>query len=103
LGGPLPDLDTEVEPQINDSAMPETNSAAPCRILRASYGGTKTLLVQSTIDGELRLTALTVLDGFEKSMFETYARAAAPGAKIIGEYENQDAALSDARSNCPSR
>ncbi|PPC83220.1 MAG: hypothetical protein CTY39_09285, partial [Hyphomicrobium sp.] len=77
-------------------------SAAPalCHVVTASYGGRKTLLLKTTRDGELRLTALTVLDGFEKSMFETYARAAAPDAQIIGEYETQDAALTDARTNC---
>jgi hypothetical protein len=70
-------------------------------VLSASYGGTKTLLVRSNIGGETRYTALTVLDGFEKSMFETYARAAAPSAEIIAEYPSREAALADARVNCP--
>lgn len=92
LGGPVP------QPF---ETTPSVSSAPPlCHVVTASYGGRKTLLLKTTRDGELRLTALTVLDGFEKSMFETYARAAAPDAQIIGEYETQDAALTDARTNC---
>ncbi len=90
LGGPLPKLDA--------AAIAETS---PCRVLTASYGGNKTLLVRSKIDGQLRLTALTLLEGFEKTLFETYARAAAPGAEIVGEYQTPDDALADAHANCP--
>jgi hypothetical protein len=88
LGGPLPPLESVMTPK------------SPCRILSASYGGRKTLLVQSDVEGEMRLTALTVHDGFEKTMFETYARASAPNARLIGEYETAEEALADARTNC---
>jgi hypothetical protein len=70
-------------------------------VLSASYGGSKTLLVRSTSNGETRYTALTVLDGFEKSMFENYTKQQGPGAEIVGEYQSRDAALADARVNCP--
>ena len=80
---------------------PSSPPDAPCSVLSASYGGTKTLLVRSTILGETRYTVLTVLDGFEKSMFDTYAKAEAPGAEIVGEYPSRDDALADARVNCP--
>jgi hypothetical protein len=99
LGGPVPKLEPPAPTAWK--SPDDVPAAAGCRVLKASYGGRKTLLVRATIDGELRLTALTVLDGFENTMFETYARAAAPGADIIGEYENQDHALADARANCP--
>ncbi len=89
LGGPLPDL-----------AATSAKLPPPCRVVSASYGGRKTLLVRSVADGQVRLTALTVHDGFEKSMFETYAKAAAPGAELIGEYNAQGDALADARMNC---
>ncbi len=92
LGGPLPKLDAT-------GAIAEPS---PCRVLTASYGGNKTLLVRSKIDGQLRLTALTLLEGFEKTLFETYARAAAPGAEIVGEYQTPDDALADAHANCPA-
>jgi hypothetical protein len=80
--------------------------SGPCRVLAASYGGKKTLLVRAHVGGETRYTALTVIDGFEKSMFDIYAKASAPnseggGAEIVGEYPTKDEALADARTNCP--
>jgi hypothetical protein len=89
LGGPLP---------TNLAPLPP--STTPCHIVSASYGGTKTLLLRSTNGGETRMTLLTVLDGFEKSMFENYAKADDAGARIVGEYPNRKAALADARANC---
>ena len=80
-----------------------TSQAGSCRVLAASYGGKKTLLVRTAMAGETLYTALTVLDGFEKSMFDIYAKANAPGAEIVGEYPSKDEALADARANCPSR
>ncbi len=80
-----------------------TSPAGSCRVLAASYGGKKTLLVRTAMAGETLYTALTVLDGFEKSMFDIYAKANAPGAEIVGEYPSKDEALADARANCPSR
>ena len=96
LGGPVPAAPTEA------AKAPSSPPDAPCSVLSASYGGTKTLLVRSTILGEQRYTVLTVLDGFEKSMFDTYAKAEAPGAEIVGEYSTRDDALADARVNCPA-
>lgn len=72
-----------------------------CRILAASYGGRKTLLIQSSKDGLLHLTALTVLDGFEESMFESYAKASAPGAQIIAEFQTKADAVEEAKVICP--
>ena len=95
LGGPIP-----ADPSAA-AKSPSSPSDTPCRVLSASYGGTKTLLVRSTADGETRYTALTVLDGFEKSMFDTYTKSKAPGAEIVGEYPSRDDALADARVNCP--
>jgi hypothetical protein len=95
LGGPLP-----ADPSAA-AKLPSSPPDARCSVLSASYGGTKTLLVRSTILGETRYTVLTVLDGFEKSMFNTYAKAEAPGAQIVGEYPTRDEALADARVNCP--
>ena len=89
LAGPVPPAEL---------VAPAANTA--CRVLSASYGGTKTLLVKSSANGVLQLTALTVIDGFEKTLFETYAKASAPNAEIVGEYASKDAALAEARANC---
>ena len=80
------------------AVAPKTSGA--CRVLSASYGGTKTLLVKSNVGGVLQLTALTVIEGFEKTLFETYAKASAPNAEIVGEYASRDEALSEAHTNC---
>ena len=85
------------------SPIGSTSHSGSCRVLAASYGGKKTLLVRTAMAGETLYTALTVLDGFEKSMFDIYAKANAPGAEIVGEYPSKDEALADARANCPSR
>ena len=111
LGGPVDVLPTPaqsfahfkqilVEPDPRAVAAEATN-AAPCRVLTASYGGKKTLLVRANVAGETRYTALTVLDGFEKSMFDIYSKASGPGAEIVGEYPTKDEAVADAKANCP--
>ncbi len=89
-----------------ETSSGEKSADGSCKVLAASYGGTKTLLVRATFNGETRYTALTVLDGFEKTMFDTYSKSVtregdAATAEIIGEYESKDAALADARENCP--
>jgi len=97
LGGPLP-----VVPAASAAKPPSPLADQPCRVLSASYGGTKTLLVRSNAQGETRYTALTVLDGFEKSMFDTYVKGQTTSAQIIGEYPSRETALADARVNCPA-
>jgi hypothetical protein len=99
LGGPVPDAAPAAEAT---EAASRSASGSPCRVLSASYGGTKTLLVRSQAGEETRFTALTVLEGFESSMFDTYAKAEAPGAEVIGEYPNDDQALAEARQRCPA-
>lgn len=86
----------------NIAAVQKPSPTRDCRIVSASYGGRKTLLVQADTAGAVQLTALTVLDGFEDSMLANYAKARAPGAKVIGTFQTKDDALSEARSICPS-
>jgi hypothetical protein len=95
LGGPLPaDLGAAAK-------AAEAAPAPACKVLTASYGGSKTLLIRSRSGEEVQYTVLTIVDGFERSMFEAYARTEAVGAEIVGEYPNAEAALSDAKFNCP--
>lgn len=97
LGGPLP-----AELGAAAKAAQSAPAAGGCKVLSASYGGTKTLLIRSHLKGETHYTALTIVDGFEKSMFDAYERTEAAGAEIIGEYPTQEAALRDAKFNCPN-
>ena len=96
LGGPLP-AELGAAAKAAESAPPP-----PCKILTASYGGRKTLLIRARSGDEVQYTALTIIDGFEKPMFEAYARTEAIGAEIVGEYSTPDAALADAKFNCPN-
>lgn len=99
LGGPLPaELGAAAKAAAEAPAL-----ASPCRVLTASYGGTRTLLIRAKAGDEMQYTALTVIDGFEKSMFDAYARTEAVGAEIVGEYPTAEAALSDAKANCPDK
>ncbi|MFT3731605.1 MAG: hypothetical protein QM780_09340 [Hyphomicrobium sp.] len=95
LGGPLP-ADLEAAAKAAEQAP-----AGPCRVLTASYGGRKTLLIRSRSGDHVLYTALTIMDGFEKPMFDAYARTEAVGAEIVGEYSSPESALIDARVNCP--
>ncbi|MBL8884868.1 MAG: glucosaminidase domain-containing protein [Hyphomicrobium sp.] len=122
-GTPLPAITASVSPGIDSSSGMVQEASVPteepisratiaaaqrpaptrdCRIVSASYGGRKTLLVQADTAGAMQLTALTVLDGFEDSMLANYAKARAPGAKVIGTFKTKDDALSEARNICPS-
>jgi hypothetical protein len=103
--GTLQDASVLTEEPISRATIAAAPQPAPtrdCRIVSASYGGRKTLLVQTDTAGAMQLTALTVLDGFENSMLANYAKARAPGAKVIGTFKTKDDALSEARSICPS-
>jgi len=86
------------------AASPAPQPIAPgkrCRVLTASYGGRKTLLVRAHAEDEVHYTALTVLDGFERSMLDSYVKTYAPGGASVGEFESKDAALAKARELCP--
>jgi hypothetical protein len=75
---------------------------ARCPIVTASYGGKKILLVRSKPSPEVRFTVLTVLEGFEKSMLDSYLKAHAPGGSSVGEFASKNAAFAKARELCPS-
>lgn len=95
LGGPLP-------AELGAAAKAAENaSPSHCKVLTASYGGKKTLLIRSRTGEEVQYTALTIMDGFEKPMFDAYARTEAVGAEIVGEYASPESALIDAKVNCP--
>lgn len=75
---------------------------AECRIISASYGGTTTMLIESKQGQQTRLTALTVLDGFEQSMVESYVKVHAVGGTPIGSFPSKGEAMAKARELCPN-
>ena len=85
-----------------ERAVPKVAASGDCPVTTASYGGKKILLVRSAPDADLRFTVLTVLEGFEKSMLDSYLKAHAPGGSSVGEFANKNAAFAKARELCPS-
>jgi hypothetical protein len=81
----------------------EAKPAAPvCRVLSASYGGTRTVLIRAEVSGATELTALTVVEGFERSMIDTYVNSRAPGGHSIGTFPTREAAMTRAQEICPA-
>lgn len=100
---PLEIRPTEVADARRQSSAPQAASAAAgvCLIQTASYGGSATVLIRHDTSERTEFTALTVLDGFESSMTDSYIRARAPGGQSIGAFHDQTAALAKARELCP--
>lgn len=87
---------------LRGSTPPAHAAADACKIASASYGGRKVLLVRSSSAAPVRFTVLTVLEGFEKSMLDSYLKAHAPGGSSVGEFASRDAAFAKAKELCPS-
>lgn len=101
----LPDAANSTRRSFDPAATPPSGlgaGAQVCSVGTATYGGAKTVLIRTEHGGELRYTALSVLDGFEKSMTETFIRTRAGGGEPIGEFSTKDAALAKARELCPA-
>lgn len=87
-------------PAVRTTAPPEPEPSV-CRVLMASYGGTKTILIRHVAEDAVEYTALRVLDGFERSMTESYMSAHAPGGTLVGEFPSSDDAFARAYQLCP--
>jgi hypothetical protein len=102
-------------PRVATDAVEATPPPAPteivapdagCRVQAASYvgstGSRKTLLIRAVVESEVHFTALQVLDGFERSMADTFIRSRAPGGSTVAEFGTSDAAIARAYELCPS-
>jgi len=100
LGGPPP-VPTSIEPK---AAQSPTVQDAPetCRLFTASYGGRKTLLIRAPSADATDYHVVTVLDGFERSMAESFLRARAPGGTMIGEFGSREEAVAKVKEICPA-
>ena len=83
---------------IQKASLPD--SARECRVQVASFGGPKTVLVQSITKQAVQLTALDVYPGFEKQMAKNFSDAHAPGGRIIASFKARAAALTKAHAMC---
>lgn len=73
-----------------------------CKVWTASYGKGRSVLIRAPVGAETHYTALQVLDGFEKSLADSFIRTHALGGEAIGEFENREAALTQAFELCPA-
>lgn len=75
-----------------------------CRVETASFGGEQTVLVRVPHSGDagVRYIAVSVLDGFEKTMTESFIATHAHGGEAIGHYASRGDALSRAKELCAS-
>lgn len=96
-------IETAALPPAPAEARPvAVASIAGCSVASASFGGRKTLLIRAETGGRVRFTTLSVLDGFEQSMAESYIKAQAPGGTVVASFDSRDAAVARAREMCPS-
>lgn len=73
-----------------------------CRIVMASYGGTRTVLIRATTGITVELVVLAVIPGFEDSMTSNFIRTRLPGGVVDGAFPDRDAALDRAKAICPA-
>ena len=59
------------------------------------------MLIRQVTADAIEFTALGVLDGFERSMTDSYLKVHAPNGVIIGEYPSSDDAFARAFKLCP--
>jgi len=76
------------------------SSARECRVQVASYGGPKTLLIQSQAADTVQLTTLDVYPGFEAQMAKNFSDEHAPGGQTVASFDTRAAALNKAHTLC---
>ena len=114
LNGPSPELDPEVAERASPpliskvaaggaakSTKPSVPPAAGCKVLTASYGGAKSVIIKSLASDATNYTVLDVNEGSEAREAEAYISAYAPGGKQVGEFKSQATALDKAFELCP--
>jgi hypothetical protein len=111
---PSPEIGPEAQqPTIALAAAAAPFAAAPlfaevhhahftCRILMASYGGTRTVLLRSTSRAAVDLVILSVAPGFEATAAVSYIRTRLPGGTIEAAFPDRDSAIARAREICPA-
>ena len=75
--------------------------AKNCKVFTASYGGGKSLLIQSSEGDHTRFTALTVNEAKADTQAKAFINVYAKGGKMVGEFGTQNEALTKAFQLCP--
>ncbi|MFA5948879.1 MAG: hypothetical protein WC807_01205 [Hyphomicrobium sp.] len=98
-GAPTSAFDPSVTPP---SGLGMKQEKERCRIEVATFGGEKTVLVRAPEAEAMRYIAVSVVDGFEKSMTASFISARAAGGEAVGEFATREAALAKAKDLCQS-
>lgn len=102
VGGRVITLSAAASPFAAGSVVAERQTAhGTCRIVMASYGGTRTVLIRATTGTAVDLVVLAVIPGFEASMSANFIRTRLPGGVVDGGFDDRDAALDRAKTLCP--
>ncbi len=72
-----------------------------CVIETARYGGQTTVLVKAPEGEDVHYVAVSVLDGFEASMTQTFLASRPEGGEVLGTFVSRDHAIARARALCP--
>lgn len=100
--GPVPPMPVRASRPAPKGAASQPAEPLRCRVQTASFGGRKALLIRAVTEGEVHYTALQVLDGFERSMAESFIRTHAKNGTLIGEFDTREQALARAGEHCPT-
>lgn len=103
--------EAEAQVQVQAQARSDDSNFAPpsglgvkpgrCVVETATFGGATTVLVKAPVGADVHYIALSVIDGFEAPMTESFLAARQGGGEAIGTYPSKDEALAKARSLCP--
>lgn len=105
VGAPFPPqnsaVDGESAPVIKSEIQPLPTSASECRVQSASYGGSRTLLIQAVAQNDaVQLWAVDVHSGHEEQFVKKFVNIHAPGGQAIASFDNREAALNKAHAMC---
>jgi len=96
--GAAPSASASLPPAVD---APTQTAGKGCKVWTASYGGQKSVIIQSTVAAQANFTVLDVNDGREAREVEAYIQAYAKGGKKIADFPNSTAALEKAFELCP--
>ena len=97
------DLDPQFveRPRILEVGDPGHAQPGRCVVEAATFAGETTVLVKSPVGADVHYIALSVLDGFEESMAQSFLEARPEGGEALGVYPSKEAALTYAKTLCP--
>ena len=82
-------------------AQPPVAAGTKCRVLTASYGGQKAVIIRAQADGAVNFTVLEVNEGTEQRETDAYIQAYAKGGAVDAMFTNHTQALEKAFELCP--